>query len=98
MPDIIRAPLAEQDLADIWLTIQPHNIDAANNLLRLIDKTCALLADYPKIGRDRGNILPGLFSFPVGNYLIFYRIAPGGIEIARVLHGARDIPSVFLES
>jgi hypothetical protein len=27
----------------------------------------------------------------VGRYLIFYRVVPGGIELARVLHGARDI-------
>lgn len=57
----------------------------------------APLADYPGKGRDRGSILPGLFSFPVGNYLIFYRIVPAGVEVARVLHGARDLPSLFLE-
>jgi toxin ParE1/3/4 len=29
----------------------------------------------------------------VGNYLIFYRPISDGIEIVRVLHGARDIPT-----
>ena len=34
-------------------------------------------------------------KFPVGNYLVFYRPAIDGIEVIRVLHGARDIPELF---
>ena len=32
-------------------------------------------------------------GFP--KYLIFYRLVTGGIEIVRVLHGARDIDRVL---
>ncbi len=95
MPNVTKSPLAEHDLVGIWLGIMPDNIDAADNLLRLIDNTCNLLASYPKIGRARNNLGYGLFSFPVGKYLIFYRINSSGIEIARVLHGARDLPHIF---
>jgi toxin ParE1/3/4 len=38
---------------------------------------------------------PGLRSFPVGNYVVFYRIVPEGIELVRVLHGARDLRRLF---
>jgi toxin ParE1/3/4 len=31
----------------------------------------------------------------VGNYVIFYRPMEIGVEIARVLHGARDFPPLF---
>jgi len=31
----------------------------------------------------------------VGNYVIFYRPARGGAEIARVIHAARDIELQF---
>ena len=34
-------------------------------------------------------------SMPVGRYVIFYLPLPSGIEIVRVLHGARDIESVL---
>jgi len=34
-------------------------------------------------------------GFP--NHLIFYREIEGGIEVVRVLHGARDLPSVLGE-
>ena len=39
----------------------------------------------------------GLRSFPVGNYLVFYRpLAEGdGIAVIRVLHGARDLRHHF---
>ncbi|MFM6138177.1 MAG: type II toxin-antitoxin system RelE/ParE family toxin [Cuspidothrix sp.] len=33
--------------------------------------------------------------FPVGNYLILYREIKDGIEIVRVVHGARHLPDVF---
>jgi plasmid stabilization system protein ParE len=29
------------------------------------------------------------------NYLLFYMPRPGGIDIVRVLHGARDIKNIF---
>ena len=98
MPSFIYSPLAEQDLAEIWTYIQPHNEDAADRMLRLIDKTCELISEYPKIGRDRDNIIQGMFSFPVGNYLIFYRAALDGVEIARIVDGRRDVPEIFRDA
>lgn len=43
------------------------------------------------MGRLRGELATGLRSFPVGRYVIFYRALSNGIEIVRVLHGARDL-------
>jgi toxin ParE1/3/4 len=37
----------------------------------------------------------GLRSFPVGRYVIFYMPTPKGVEIVRVLHGARDADSAL---
>jgi toxin ParE1/3/4 len=31
----------------------------------------------------------------VGRYLVFYRIVADGIEVARILHGARDLKRLF---
>jgi toxin ParE1/3/4 len=46
-----------------------------------------------------GQAVPELASelrrFPVVGFLIFYRGASYGIEVLRVLHGARDIEAVF---
>lgn len=47
---------------------------------------------------SRGNELaPGLRSFPVGRYLIFYLLDSGCLRIVRVLHGARAIDALFTE-
>ena len=35
--------------------------------------------------------VPGCRSFSVGNYVIFFRPIDDGIEIARVIHGSRDM-------
>ena len=41
----------------------------------------------------------GLYVFPVKKtYLVFYELNENGITVARVLHGKRDIPSVFEEA
>jgi toxin ParE1/3/4 len=87
--------LAEQDLEEIWLYIAADNLVAADALIDRIAETSGLLAGDAKLGRARPEILEGLRSFPVENYILFYRPEPGGIELTRVLHGARDLPSEF---
>jgi hypothetical protein len=46
-------------------------------------------------GRRRPELRPDIRSIPVGNYVIFYRLAAANIEIAWILHGRRDIKRVF---
>jgi len=53
------------------------------------------LADMPGMGRQREELAPGLRSFPVGNYLIFYQIEEDIIRIVRVVHGSRNIRKLF---
>ena len=69
--------------------------EAADRLLDHIHEKCQFLADTPKAGRQRFELDPSIRSFAAGNYVIFYRESANGIEVARVLHGRRDIPSVF---
>jgi len=35
--------------------------------------------------------MPGIHSFPVGNYSIFYVPLPDGIEVLRVMSGRQDV-------
>jgi toxin ParE1/3/4 len=82
---------AEDDLVDIWLYITADNPNAADRLLEEIDRKCALLAGNPLLGRARPDIAPELRYLPVGNYLILYRALSEGIEVVRVIHGARRL-------
>ena len=36
-------------------------------------------------------LIPELRSFPYGRYVVFFFSLPDGIDVLRVLHGARDI-------
>jgi toxin ParE1/3/4 len=91
MAKVRRSALAEQDYRDIWHYIAVDNADAADKLLRRIDAKLQLYASNPGMGTTRDNLAKGLRSFHVGNYLAFYRIAPDGIDLVRVLHAAREL-------
>lgn len=95
MAEIRRAPLAEEDFREIWRHIAQDNPDAADGLLRRIDEKLELYAERPNMGTNRSRLARGLRSFPVGNYLVFYRVIPEGIELVRVLHGMRRLRSLL---
>ena len=71
------------------------NIDAADTVLDDIAHQFKRLASQPKMGRARPELAEDLRSFPVARYVIFYVPTVDGIEVVRVLHGARDIPEAF---
>ena len=91
MPSILRRPLARDDLAEIWDTIADDSVERADTFIDRIDATLHTLAEQPMLGRSRQELAPGLRSFPIGRYVIFYEPLPDGIAVVRVLHGARDI-------
>lgn len=95
MPIIIKRPLARDDLSEIWDYIADDNERQADTFVDLIDQKLQELARHPNMGRSREELDEGLRSFPVGRYVIFYRIIPEGIEIIRVLHGSRDLNAIF---
>jgi toxin ParE1/3/4 len=41
--------------------------------------------------RERPELRSNLRSFPVGNYIVFYRASPDGVEVVRVMSGRQDI-------
>lgn len=93
MARVERSPDAEQDLVEIGVYIaeQSGSEEVAYRLLETIAETCDLLATYPEMGEVRKEFVTGEYrSFSVGNYVIYYRPMTGGVQISRVLHGARD--------
>jgi toxin ParE1/3/4 len=49
------------------------------------------------MGRSRDELATNVRSFPVNDYLIFYRPIEEGIEILRVVSGYRDLEGLFLK-
>ena len=96
MPRYRVSEVATADLDAIWLyVVEQGSLDAADRLIDAITERFPLLATHPGMGTARDEFAPGLRSFPVGDYLIFYRRDRGGIDIVRVLHGSRDLPRFF---
>jgi toxin ParE1/3/4 len=54
-----------------------------------------LIATHPHAGRLRDDLRPGLRSFPVGQYLVFYRVIDTDVFILHVAHGRRNLESLF---
>lgn len=95
MPVIIKRPLVRSDLSEIWDYIADDNETRADAFVDTIDLKFQELARHPNMGRSRDELEEGLRSFPVGKYVIFYRVMPEGVEIIRVLHGSRDLHAIF---
>ena len=95
MSRVLKSPEAENDLDEIWWYIAQDNPNSADKLLDDIDEASRKLAKFADMGRTRDELHPGLKSFPVGMYLIFYMPISGGIKIVRVLHGMMDIDTFF---
>jgi toxin ParE1/3/4 len=86
---------ARRDILGIWVNIAENNQSAADRFVDLLTHRFALLGKNPYLGRAREDLRPGYRSFPVGQYLILYRMADPGVRIMQVLHGRRDIATLF---
>jgi toxin ParE1/3/4 len=95
MAIVVKRPIAELDLLDIWDYIADDSLDRADEFLDYIDGKLQTLARNPGLGRKRDELLSGLQSFPIGNYVVFYREIKDGIDVIRVLRGSRDIEAIF---
>lgn len=63
-------------------------------MLDRIEQKLRMLADNPRAGRERPEVAAGLRSVPVGNYVIFYRVAPDALTVVRVLSGYQDADAI----
>jgi toxin ParE1/3/4 len=80
-------------LSATWTKIADRiGTDSTQAALRWYDRMDAFfkrIAQAPGMGTKRERISKGLRSVPFRRYLIFFRKVQGGVEIVRVIHGAR---------
>ena len=78
-------------------------VAVAERYFAAVDESCRLLVKPSKSGtRSDSSVtrLEGMRRFPVrgfDNYLILKLPRRGGIDVIRVLHGARDIDNIFVD-
>ncbi|HJU19333.1 MAG TPA: type II toxin-antitoxin system RelE/ParE family toxin [Stellaceae bacterium] len=91
------APQARAELDDIWdyITRESGSTTVADEVIDSIIDRFYLLSQYPRLGRARDDLRPGLRSYPAGEYVIIYVIDGADVVILRVLHGRRDIDGLI---
>ncbi|MFN0059390.1 MAG: type II toxin-antitoxin system RelE/ParE family toxin [Planctomycetota bacterium] len=91
------ADTAREDLLQIAAYIAADSTNRADAQLDRIYRECELLGGRTRIGRARPDLSPSIRSFPVDSFVIFYRELPVGVQILRVLHGARDVGRILAD-
>jgi toxin ParE1/3/4 len=101
---VVKLSRVLRDLDEAAAYIQcESSAQRAIRFLRAADSTIAMLAGMPGLGtryEPDEPIYDGIRFFPISGhrrYLVFYRAAVNGIEVLRVLHGARDIRGIPAE-
>ncbi len=93
-------PEAVSDLFEIWNFISQDNPEAADRVEQAVFRACDLLADSPLAGRVRKDLTPLPLRFwvvqPYSKYLIVYDPESKPLQIIRILHGARNLPSILM--
>jgi len=94
---------AARDLEGCASHIRKDSPRSAIRFARAAKATCRTLLRFPEMGslfESTTAELTGLRVFPVKgfrSFLLFYRPTSTGIELIRVLHGARDLLAILGE-
>lgn len=88
-PTVRTSPEAERDMDEIAQRIANDSVDAALRWYDRLDDFFRRIAQAPGMGTKRDALNKGLRSVPLRQYLVFFRKTPSGVEIVRVIHGAR---------
>jgi toxin ParE1/3/4 len=91
MPKANFSAEAELDLGEIVDYIAQNNLAAALSWLEETRACCDLLAVQPGIGEPmQTSRFSEVRRHVIGNYLIYCQVREAGIDVVRVVHGARD--------
>jgi len=100
---VTRKPDVRIDLIELADYISQDSLDAALQFLEAAEKTFDFLATHCEVGQlcnFHSQETDGVRVWRVDgfkNHLIFYRVVEDGIDVVRVLHGARDMEAIFSE-
>lgn len=103
MSEIQKRPLVIRDLIQIATYLAQDNLDASDRFLGAVEETFKQLAQMPQIGKLSDFSHPSLVDVRqqavkgFRKYLVFYRPMEKGVEILRIIHGARDVEALLEE-
>jgi toxin ParE1/3/4 len=98
VPSLRFTSAAQRDVGDIgaYVAEASGNEAVGARMIDMLVGKCEQLASLPgTMGRDRGDLLPGLRSSAFKSYVIFYRYIGNVLEVVNVLEGHRDITAFY---
>jgi toxin ParE1/3/4 len=84
-------PLAAADLEEIYSQIAQHRPTTAFKIVERLRDKFRILAKHPLLGQEKLGYGREYRCFATERWVIFYIPIPDGIEVHRVLDGARDV-------
>lgn len=91
-------PEAVNDLGGIYSYVAHEDMVAARQLLDRITELFRKLSTMLGLGRKRPELGQDIRSFPTGKYVIYYRVVEEGVQLMRIMHGARDVEKMFKQN
>jgi toxin ParE1/3/4 len=86
-------PAARRDLEGIWrYTNQRWGVEQANRYIDVLTEAFAVLAGAPKTAPACDHIRAGYRHRSVERHVVYFKTAPYGIAVVRVLHERMDAP------
>jgi toxin ParE1/3/4 len=82
---------SREELLGIWNTVAVTNPKAADRIFDDIESSCLHLCDFPQMGRVRPDISLETRALIVDRWLVLYRLVKDGVQIVRIVDGARDL-------
>jgi plasmid stabilization system protein ParE len=98
MSGFVLAPAAKREIAEIWTCYASEvgDVDLADRIRGEIFEGIRSVARTPGIGHLRYDLSDEPLRFwRVRNYLFIYRVGVRPMQVARVLHGARDVEAIL---
>jgi len=93
---LILSERAEADLEEIADYIAKDNPHAAMRMVTALHVKCRLVAEQPELYPVIEDVSPSFRRALARPYGIWFQIlSDGAVRIERIVHGARDLPSLF---
>jgi toxin ParE1/3/4 len=99
MGKVVWTPTAERDLEGIFSYVgrQRRSQRAGTKVIQEIDSKAQFYAEQPFLTQARSVLGCEVRAFTVFWYVVIFRPNSDGIEVLRVIHGARDVARIFRE-
>lgn len=97
MQYVISLP-ASRDLQAIADYFAEVNVAAGQRFLDEFDRRCQQIVSFPNSGRSYSELRANLRGLPLEGYIILYQVITDQVDIVRVVHGKRDLRSLFTNS